>query len=91
MSVKVRDMYTVVKSGVYLQDVWLCIDLEEAVKIFSEQINNDDDSYHDWEIVRIKQGESLTNGEILLSQSKPTDSSVVTLEMVQKLLEEKSE
>ena len=82
-------MYAVVKSGVYLQDVWLCADLEEAVKVFLEQINNDSDSYHDWEIVHIKQGESLANGEILLSQFKPADGSMVTLEMVQKLLEEK--
>lgn len=90
MSIEVSNMYTVVKFGVYLHDAWLCTDLEEAVKIFSEQINNDSDSYHDWKIVYIKQGESLTNGEILLSQSKPTDGSVVTLEMVQKVLEENS-
>lgn len=82
-------MYAVVKSGVYLQDVWLCADLEEAVKVFLEHINNDSNSYHDWEIVHIKQGESLANGEILLSQIKPADGSVVTLGMVHKLLEEK--
>ena len=82
-------MYAVVKSGVYLQDVWLCTDLEEAVEVFLERINNDRDSYHDWEIVNIKQGESLANGEILLSQTKPADGSVVTLGMLQKLLEEK--
>lgn len=84
-------MYTVVKSGVYLHDAWLCTDLEQAVKVFSEQINNDSDNYHDWKIVRIKQGESLANGEILLSQIKPSDGSMVTLEMVQKVLEEKGE
>jgi len=82
-------MYTVVKAGNYIQDVWLCADLEEAVKVFLEKINNDRDRYHDLEIVHIKQGESLVNGEILLSHRKPEDGSVVTLEMVQKLLEEK--
>ncbi len=69
-----NEFFAVVKHGVYLQGVWFYESLALAEDSLVELVNSDDDDYHDWSIVSLKNSPDVTMGQVLYSLTKPTDN-----------------
>ena len=66
-------MYAIVKSGVYLQDIYFVKGLDKAKKLLVDKVNADRDEYHVWDLALVSEYLSIDNWPVLYSLKKPVN------------------
>lgn len=66
--------YALLKSGVYLQDIYFVNDLTTGKELLVEKVNEDRDDYHTWDLTKVVEAVSVDEWKVLYSLSKPVNN-----------------
>ncbi len=64
-------MYAIIKSGVYIQGVYLVDSLLAGKAMLVNKVNEDSDNYHRWGLVEVIGSEDIADAPVLYTICKP--------------------